>query len=76
VFYWAALAGDGNRTADNIMKHGTNNILIFLDVILSRVPFLSYHFWVGTWLIDGRAQVSCRVASSQADLLALLRTAA
>lgn len=47
VFYWAALSGDGNRRADNIMKHGTNNILILLDVLLSRNPFLSYHFWVG-----------------------------
>jgi hypothetical protein len=50
VFYWAALAGDGNRSADNIMKHGTNNILILLDVVLSRAPFLSYHFWVGACL--------------------------
>ena len=48
VFYWAALSGDGNRRADNIMKHGTNNILILLDVLLSRNPFLSYHFWVST----------------------------
>lgn len=46
VFYWAALAGDGNLRADNIMKHGTNNILIFLDVLLSRNPFVSCHFWV------------------------------
>jgi hypothetical protein len=48
VFYWAALSGDGNTRADNIMKHGANNILILFDVLLSRNPFLSYHFWVGT----------------------------
>lgn len=49
MFYWAALAGSGNRQADNIMKHGTNNILILLDIVLSRVPFVSYHFWVRCW---------------------------
>ncbi len=48
VFYWAALAGNGNRRVDNILKHGTNNALILLDIVLSRVPFVSYHFQVHT----------------------------
>lgn len=46
VFYWVALAGDGGVSADNLLKHGVNNVMILLDVMLSRVPFLSYHFHV------------------------------
>jgi hypothetical protein len=59
VFYWAALSGDGNTRADNIMKHGTNNILILLDVLLSRNPFLSYHFWVGTCGASAVGRLKC-----------------
>ena len=45
VFYWVALAG-GRVTGDNIMKHGANNGVILVDILLSRVPFASYHFQV------------------------------
>ena len=45
VFYWIALAS-GSVTADNVMKHGVNNGVILGDVLLSRVPFISYHFQV------------------------------
>ena len=45
VFYWIALAS-GPVTADNIMKHGANNGVALGDVLLSRVPFVSYHFQV------------------------------
>ena len=46
VFYWTALAGSGGVSADNVLKHGANNAMILLDVVLSRVPFVSYHFQV------------------------------
>jgi len=45
VFYWIALAA-GPVTADNVMKHGANNGVALGDVLLSRVPFVSYHFQV------------------------------
>lgn len=45
VFYWVGLVS-GRVTADNIMKHGANNAVILGDVLLSRVPFASYHFQV------------------------------
>ena len=45
VFYWIALAS-GPVTADNVIKHGANNGVALGDVLLSRVPFVSYHFQV------------------------------
>jgi len=49
-------------SADNIMKHGTNNAVILLDVVLSRIPFVSYHFQVssfGTCLQRHNLGLSC-----------------
>lgn len=31
---------------DNVLKHGVNNFIILLDVLLSRQPFVSYHYQV------------------------------
>lgn len=31
---------------DNILKHGVNNAVLLLDVVLSRIPFVSYHYQV------------------------------
>lgn len=47
VFYWVGLA-NGNVAADNYLKHGANNVVILGDVLLSRVPFVSYHYQVGS----------------------------
>ena len=58
VFYWAALSGDGSSNVSNKMKHGLNNVLILGDVLLSRVPFVSYHFQV--------QQISCTSSSLHA----------
>ena len=32
---------------DNLLKHGVNNFFILADVLLSRQPFVSYHYQVG-----------------------------
>ena len=32
---------------DNILKHGVNNAVLLLDVVLCRIPFVSYHYQVG-----------------------------
>ena len=32
---------------DNVLKHGVNNFFILVDVLLSRQPFVSYHYQVG-----------------------------
>ena len=29
---------------DNVLKHGVNNFFILADVLLSRQPFVSYHY--------------------------------
>lgn len=46
VFYWAFLAGNGDRSPDCIMKHGTNNLVLLAEVFCSRLPFVSYHWQV------------------------------
>lgn len=33
---------------DNLLKHGINNLFILLDVLFSRVPFVSYHYQART----------------------------
>ena len=32
---------------DNVLKHGLNNLIIFADFVLVRIPVASYHFQVG-----------------------------
>ena len=56
VFYWSFLA-NGNRDADNLMRHGFNNVMIAMEIVLSRMPFVSYHYQV-------RAHRGCSVDSS------------
>lgn len=36
----------GQISPDNLLKHGINNGVILADVLLTRVPFVSYHFQV------------------------------
>ena len=66
MFYWVALAS-GSVTADNVMKHGANNGVILGDVLLSRVPFVSYHFQVCAYtlveLLEADAYLCCRIMS-------------
>ena len=44
---------------DNILKHGVNNILILLDVALTRQPFVTYHYQVSC-----PARRGCQVLSN------------
>ncbi|KAK9818034.1 hypothetical protein WJX72_006010 [[Myrmecia] bisecta] len=48
-FYWAFLYKGGPVAVDNVLKHGTNNIFTLLDVCMSRLPFVSYHYQVLLW---------------------------
>ena len=43
---------------DNLLKHGINNGFILMDVVFSRVPFVSYHYQV-CFLPPNRESPSC-----------------
>ena len=42
LFYWAVLR-DGDMDLDNFMRHGINVFWMFVNVCISRIPFVSYH---------------------------------
>ncbi|KAI3424196.1 hypothetical protein D9Q98_009552 [Chlorella vulgaris] len=45
VFYWAALAEySSSPLGSTLMVHGINNVFMLADVVLSGIPFVSYHF--------------------------------
>mmetsp|Transcript_3462 Transcript_3462/g.10065 ORF Transcript_3462/g.10065 Transcript_3462/m.10065 type:complete len:329 (-) Transcript_3462:574-1560(-) len=46
VIYWAALSDGSSTNISNLMKHGLNNVMVLGEVLLSRIPFVSYHFQV------------------------------
>ena len=43
ISYWI-WPGGGAITADNVIKHGVNNAVIVGDILLSRMPIVSYHY--------------------------------
>ncbi|BDA46508.1 hypothetical protein COCOBI_08-6020 [Coccomyxa sp. Obi] len=46
AFFWGFVARQEDVAIDNLLKHGVNNFFILLDVVFSRVPFVSYHYQV------------------------------
>ena len=50
VFYWLVLVFlleyDVTIDVNTFMKHGANCLLALLEVVLTRIPFVSYHFLV------------------------------
>jgi hypothetical protein len=38
----------GRPAIDDVLKHAVNNSVILVDVLLSRTPFVSYHYQVET----------------------------
>ena len=42
LFYWAVLR-TGEKDLDNFMRHGINVFWMFVNVCISRIPFVSYH---------------------------------
>ncbi|EIE23835.1 hypothetical protein COCSUDRAFT_62367 [Coccomyxa subellipsoidea C-169] len=46
AFFWGFVAKKSDIAIDNLLKHGINNGFILMDVLFSRVPFVSYHYQV------------------------------
>ena len=48
AFYWALIhkKKDGIKI-DSVFKYGANVVVILLDLLLSRIPIVTYHFQVG-----------------------------
>lgn len=55
LFYWAVLydphdkEGDDHLSFSNVMKHGAVYLPLLVDLTLSRVPVVSYHYSVRRW---------------------------
>ena len=47
AFYWAVLYVPEDASATNWIKHGGLYVPMLADLLLSRIPIVSYHFPVG-----------------------------
>ena len=66
AFYWAVL-WDGDLSYTNICKHGVIQLLLLVDLCLSRIPVVSYHYTVSmVSLVLRQFVVSCGLSSSTA----------
>eukprot|EP00210_Caulerpa_lentillifera_P009454 g9014.t1 len=46
IFYWTVLYDGSNVKLDDAMRHGINVLLLLIDLLMSRIPIISYHFQV------------------------------
>jgi hypothetical protein len=46
IFFWAAVYKGEKMTVANPLKHGVSALLLLIEVVISRVPLVSYHVQV------------------------------
>lgn len=46
AFYWMVIYDGETPEADNIFRHGINVVILLVELVLSRIPIVSYHLQV------------------------------